>query len=208
MTKVAVIELRAFNSTRPGSSGNDPKNSSSKASSDMKVLGRLSCSSHGDSAAAHGLLRETAPNPVIRKRLPAMLPMITAIMISTVMSSCTEDTAMPSIVGMNYSSHAISTFLVNDYDGANVPAHGGGGKFVCCIAIPRRWRHGLTAKVQWTEDEGDPAKWHEAVVAIPRYQSNETSYFAVHFYRDETVKVLVTNISYLHPNYPLPEPSS
>ncbi len=113
---------------------------------------------------------------------------------------------MPSIVGMNYTSQPISTFIVNGYDAANLPPNGGGGAFVCCIGVPRQWRAGLTAKVQWTEDERDPAKWHEAVVAIPRYKSDETGIFAVHFYPDGTVKVLVTNLGYRHPNYPFPNP--
>ena len=114
---------------------------------------------------------------------------------------------MPSIVGINYSSHAISAFRVNGYEAGYVDAHGGGGGLVCCVGVPRRWRNGLTAKVQWTEDERDPAKWRELVVPIPRYQRNETSLFAVHFYEDRTVKVLVTNIAHWHPKYPLPDPS-
>lgn len=131
-----------------------------------------------------------------------------AAILCILLSSCTEDTAMPSIVGINYSGHPISTFLVNGYDGANVPAYGGGGGFVCCIAVPRRWRHGLTAKIQWTEAVPGPEKWYEALVAIPHYQPDETSFFAVHFYEDRTVKVLVTNLGHLHPKYPLPDPSS
>lgn len=114
---------------------------------------------------------------------------------------------MPSIVGINFSGESISAFRVNGYDAANLPAHGGGGKFICCISVPRHWRDGLTAKVEWTEDERDPAKWHKAVVAIPRYKNNETNLFAVHFYPDGSVKVLVTNLGYLHPDYPLSDPT-
>jgi hypothetical protein len=124
------------------------------------------------------------------------------------LSSCSEDTAMPSIVGINYSDHWISTFRVNGYEAGNVSPHGGGGGFVCCIAVPRHWRTGLVAKVQWTEDERDPSKWKEAVLPIPRYQSNETSLFAVHFYQDGTVKVLVTSLGNRHPKYPLPDPGN
>ena len=113
---------------------------------------------------------------------------------------------MPSIVGVNYSDHSISTFRVNGHEASSVPAHGGGGAFVCCIGVPRQWRDGLTAKIQWSEDDRDPTKWHETVVSIPRYNRNETSFFTVHFYPGDTVKVLVTNMTYLHPKYPLPEP--
>ena len=100
-----------------------------------------------------------------------------AFVFSMALTGCPGETAKPSIVGVNYSSHSISTFLVNGRDGANVPAHGGGGGFVCCIDVPRRWHKGLTARVQWTEYERDPAKWREAVVPIPIYKSNETSFF-------------------------------
>lgn len=73
--------------------------------------------------------------------------------------------------------------------------------------MPRQWRAGLTAKVRWSEDDRDPAKWREAVVAVPRYEPGDTSYFVVHFYPDGTFKVLVTRMTYLHPDYPLPKPT-
>lgn len=65
----------------------------------------------------------------------------------------------------------------------------------------------MTAKVQWSEDERDPSKWREAVVAIPRYESDQASMFTVHFYPDGSVKVLVTNLLPNHPDYPLPTPT-
>lgn len=146
-------------------------------------------------------------SPVMMTRSRFPLHVVVIATLCMLLCSCTEEPAMPSIVGINYSDRWVSTFRVNGHDAGNVAPHGGGGGFVCCIGVPRQWHSRLVAKVQWTEDERDPAKWREAVLPIPRYQRNATSLFAVHFYQDGTVKILVTNLGHLHPRYPLPDPT-
>lgn len=142
-----------------------------------------------------------------RMTRPIALTFAAAALACATLVSCGDRTAAPSVVGVNYTDQYISGFTVNGNYGANIPAYGGGNTFMCCIDVPIRWHDGLTAKVQWTADERDPAKWREAVVPIPRYEAKDTSYFAVHFYPDGTVKVLVTSMLYRHARYPLPPPT-
>lgn len=54
----------------------------------------------------------------------------------------------------------ISKFYINGYFGFNVGREGGGGSFVCCAELPRKWQPGMTAKVRWSVND-----WSNAVLA-------------------------------------------
>jgi len=111
------------------------------------------------------------------------------------------------LVGINYTDQYVALYTVNGYAGANILPHSGGGKFVCCISVPREWKPGMTVTVKWTHDRNaDPIPWKTQVVEVPQYRPEDRGVFAVHFLPNDEVKVLVTRITVGHPNYPFPEP--
>ncbi|MDH0344662.1 MULTISPECIES: DUF3304 domain-containing protein [Chromobacterium] len=128
------------------------------------------------------------------------------------------------VEGYNHTSAAINRFSVNRAGGPNVGPYQGGGKQSCCASLPRQWRPGLMATVEWEKDakpygysEWGPLnsrEWgeaferhkaqnystHRAVVEIPRYESSGA--IKVHFLPCDQVKVAANNITPGYPGYP------
>jgi hypothetical protein len=98
-------------------------------------------------------------------------------------------------------------FSVDGYGGHVIYPNGGGGKFVCCVTIPRQWHAGMKVNVRWTKDDRVSDSWKERVADVPRYTEQDLGVFAVHFYPDDIVKVLVTTKLEGHPDYPYPRPN-
>ncbi len=76
----------------------------------------------------------------------------------------------------------------------------GGGKFTCCVTVPRVYKPGRTAKV-----DGSIAStmFRRSGRRRPPYRPEEIGRFAVHFLRDGNIKVFVTMMALRHPDYPL-----
>jgi hypothetical protein len=110
--------------------------------------------------------------------------------------------------GLNYTNIGIASFSVNDYEGHSIFPNGGGGAFVCCVTIPRKWHTGMKVVVRWVEDDRMPRPWKERIVDVPKYTRSDIGIFAVHFYPDDSVKVLVTTKMEGHPDYPFPRPKA
>ncbi len=128
------------------------------------------------------------------------------------------------ISGINHTSAAINRFTVNGAGGPNLGPYGGGGGFVCCGSIPRYWRPGLRAIVEWEKDPNpspsvplkrnkygsiDPKDYkkhaanytrHSATVEIPQYQ--KAGPITVHFLPCNQVRVTATVIKPGSPDYP------
>ena len=126
-------------------------------------------------------------------------------------AASTHDEATASITSYNHTPDYIHQFYVDGTWGGNSFAYGGGGSFVCCVAYPKNWHPGLTAKVKWTTSssdpnaEGDAAKehWHEAVVSIDRYE-DEADTLNVHFLPEGKVRLIISNKGPGQRNYPGP----
>lgn len=110
------------------------------------------------------------------------------------------------LTGLNYTNAWISTFSVNGYHGGGISPNGGGGSFVCCVTVPRKWQPGMKVTVRWTNDDRVDTGWKERVVPVPEYTENDLGGFFVHFYPDDSVKVLVSTKMEGHPDYPYPRP--
>jgi hypothetical protein len=124
-----------------------------------------------------------------------------------VLTACSEkDNVSLELSGLNYTNTWITMFAVDDYGGHGISPNGGGGAFVCCVTIPRKWHAGMKVTVRWTGDERIPDSWKERIVDVPKYTKQDFGAFAVHFYPDDTVKVLVTSKTVGHPDYPYPRP--
>lgn len=117
-----------------------------------------------------------------------------------------NDTASINLTGYNYTNAPIAAFQVNGQSGSNVYPNSGGGSFVCCIVVPKKWNEGMNVKVRWTENDRDETAWKEKIVLVPPYQKQDIAFFAVHFYPDNSIKVLVTRRMSGHPDYPYPSP--
>lgn len=74
--------------------------------------------------------------------------------------------ATASISGYNSTDDYIHRFYINDIQGNNSRAYGGGGKFVWCISYPHEWWPDLTATGRWstsvsTNKPFTGVTWHE-----------------------------------------------
>ncbi|WP_211466672.1 DUF3304 domain-containing protein [Collimonas silvisoli] len=108
-------------------------------------------------------------------------------------------------IGPNFN---ISDFYVDGGSGGNVGRGGGGGSTVCCVAIPKQWRPGLTVEVRW--GVGDWSKENRAEIDAGNYKSvtsegiykakvpiekyDEPGQLFVHFFAGGKVRVVVSDI--------------
>lgn len=169
---------------------------------------------------SHSLNLPPARNPI--SRYPFAGLSLALLLISGCMAKESEMLGAP-VEGYNHTSAAINRFTVNGAGGPNLGPYSGGGGQVCCGSVPRYWRPGLRAIVEW---EKDPSRgygswperpyseaWnkrmdehrshytrHRAVVEIPQYDSPGP--LVVHFLPCDTVRVAATPIVPGHPGYP------
>lgn len=119
---------------------------------------------------------------------------------------CQQENANIELAGVNYTDKNISEYFVDGYYGGNVYANSGGGSFFCCVLLPRHWRNNLKVKVVWNEESTDPKTRKQILVSVPKYEEGDIGFFAVHFYPNGDVKVLVTTKTIRYPGYPYPRP--
>lgn len=127
------------------------------------------------------------------------------------------------VEGYNHTSAAINRFTVNGAGGPNLGPYSGGGGQVCCGSVPRYWRPGLRAIVEWEKDPDPRAyvNWpplgtdayreaykkhavnytrHRVVVEIPQY--DRPGPLIVHFLPCDQVRVTAAGVTPNHPDYP------
>lgn len=91
-----------------------------------------------------------------------------------------------SIVGANYTKHAIQSFTVDGAWGGNVHPYSGGGSYVCCARYPSQWMPTFEVLVQWRRSDGRGAdgfwqiKLLEQKVAVEKYM-NEGNVYVLFF---------------------------
>ena len=119
--------------------------------------------------------------------------------------SCLDNKATVEVTGYDHmEKRAILWFTVNGASGPNLFPESGGGKYNCCIEIPKRWHRGMKATVRWQYGTGDDSP-REAVVDIPEYTSENRGPVQVHFYDNHRVKVVVSKWALGNAEYPLPK---
>ncbi|RYF28051.1 MAG: DUF3304 domain-containing protein [Comamonadaceae bacterium] len=129
------------------------------------------------------------------------------IALASWLGGCQEPTAGVSVVAYNHTiDRSIYMFTVDGRYGGGVSPESGGGGMVCCAQLPRRWHPDLKVRIRWEYQGGTeippPPPPHEVDVSVPRYQPAEMDELNVHFYPDHKVKVVVSNKTILHPDYP------
>lgn len=167
-------------------------------------------------------LKSPAARNLIR-RYPFIALPLALLVVSGCMAREPEMLGAP-VEGYNHTSAAINRFTVNGAGGPNLGPYSGGGGQVCCSSLPRQWRPGLRAIVEWEKDPSpyEYANWserlysdawnkrmdehrshytrHRAVVEIHEYDSPGP--LVVHFLPCDTVRVAATPIVPGHPGYP------
>lgn len=152
---------------------------------------------------------------------------LTLLLISGCMARESEMLGAP-VEGYNHTSAAINRFTVNGAGGPNLGPYSGGGGQVCCGSVPRYWRPGLRAIVEWEKDPAprDYVNWaplgtdayreaykkheakythHRAVVEIHEYDSPGP--LVVHFLPCDQIRVTAAAVTPCHPDYPYKFPS-
>lgn len=137
---------------------------------------------------------------LIERSIPAGVRVGAAVLLAglVLLGGCAETEFAAQIVPYNHTDRYIDAVYVNGRWGGNSFAHSGGGSFVCCVMLPVRPPEGYTVKVGWDDDEG---QHHERDVAVPPF--TKPGDLTVHFLRNDQIKVFVSNVYLLHPDYPL-----
>lgn len=134
--------------------------------------------------------------------------------------SSRDEIATTAIVGVQHLGHNynIAEFYVNKYSGTNVGREGGGGRIVCCVVIPSKWRSGLRVEVRWevTDWSEENRKEIEAgnyrsvrrqgiyIAKVPVEKYDNPGDLYIHFFPEGRVRVVTTTHSVLSPFHPVP----
>lgn len=156
---------------------------------------------------SHALMHTRLADVLIKVCWSAVL----SISLAACSKPAASDKLTANLSAYNHTPDYIHQYYVDDEWGGNSRAYGGGGSFVCCIVYPKTWRPDLTAQVRWTTSSSDPnatgdaaiGKWHETTVAIDQYSKPGTT-LNVHFLPKGEVRLVITNMSAGHPDYPGP----
>jgi hypothetical protein len=115
------------------------------------------------------------------------------------------------------SRYAVSGFYVDGGYGSNI-GRGGGGGMICCVALPEKWRPGMTAEIRWNvlhwsdnapihldpstpEIVDDAGTYRAAKVPVEKY--DEPGMLWVHFFPGGLVRVVVSNVGPQNDEYPI-----
>src|SRR5258708_7387285 len=86
----------------------------------------------------------------------AVFTAIAVLLTIPLLTACLEEeTVTLSYLAVNHTAHSVVSFTINGEGGVlNSPPFGGGGKTVCCVILPAKWRPGLKVTIRW-ENDGD-----------------------------------------------------
>ena len=156
---------------------------------------------------------------MMRIKKTAKALMLAALCLSLV--GCFEEEKVSlSYLGVNHTDKEVVELAINGEGGIlNVPAQGGGGGTVCCVTLPRKWRPGLTVKIDWrteghwlldaqgrvVKNDGVEVLVQEPLqsqtVDVPEYGEHDLSHFDIHFFPGGKVQVKASFIYPWHPDY-------
>lgn len=154
--------------------------------------------------------------------LKAIRQLLLLILLVPLAACFEEEKVGVSYSAINHTDKGIISIIINGEGGIlDAPALGEGGG-VCCVVLPKKWRPGLRAKIEWRNDgtykldshgkivtnDGVPvlieAPWNERTIELPQYDDH-VGEFQLHFYSNGDVKSVVSNFFPGHPKYPDPK---
>ena len=122
----------------------------------------------------------------------------------TAQQKAEDDRATAQVGIVNHTGNFIYSATVNGSGGANMSAWGAGGAEVCCTSIPLVWHPGMKVLVQWNMPEGIKDVIKEKIVEVEKYDEPGDIY--LHFFPNDVVRVVVTNIGGSGTKHPIPAP--
>ncbi len=116
----------------------------------------------------------------------------------------TPKTAPAQVGIVNHTGNYIYSASVNGAGGGNMSAWGAGGASVCCASIPMVWRPGLKVRVRWNMPIGTKDVIKEKIVEVEKYDEPGSIY--LHFFPNDEVRVIVSNIQGWSKDHPITPP--
>ena len=111
----------------------------------------------------------------------------------------------PAQVGVvNHTGNYIYSASVNGAGGGKMSEWSAGGASICCASIPKVWYPGMMVRVRWNMPIGRKDVIKEKMVEVERYERPGDIY--LHFFPNDVVRVIVTNIGGPSSEHPIPPP--
>lgn len=106
---------------------------------------------------------------------------------------------------VNHTGTYIYSTTVDRREAGHAHALSAGVGSMCCVSLPKKWHPGLKVEVAWDMPEGTKHILKSKLVEVERYERPGTVY--LHFFSDDTIRVVVTNSVGASPNHPIAPPS-
>ncbi|EDT39033.1 DUF3304 domain-containing protein [Burkholderia ambifaria] len=140
----------------------------------------------------------------IRRRFATLF--VVGLLMTLVGCSDANEVNPSDVSGYNYTDYYIAGFRIGN-EGQEPSASGpnifpkepgaersGGGKYICCIGIPSKWRPDMKLVVKWNVDKVLDGKhlgtWYTATTEVPPYEPR-TAGFVVHFLPGDRIRIQV-----------------
>lgn len=142
--------------------------------------------------------------------LSAVMKLCAVTFLSLLMAACAivkpvkpeEYAAQIGIV--NHTGRYIYATSIGDSGGGHASAYHAGVANVCCVKLPDVWRPGLNFLVQWDMPVNGEDFYRKAVVDVEEYSEPGSMY--IHFFPDDTVRLVVTKWYGGSDKHPIPRP--
>lgn len=119
-------------------------------------------------------------------------------------SDSTPKTAPAQVGIVNHTGNYIYSASANGAGGGGMTRWGAGTANICCASIPRVWYPGMKVHVRWDMPDGHTHNVKEKIVDVEKYDTPGSIY--LHFFPNDQIRVVVTNLDPNHPEHPIPLP--
>lgn len=119
-------------------------------------------------------------------------------------SSPEPEMATAQVGVVNHTGNYIYSASVDGAGGGKMSAWSAGMANICCTSIPRVWYPGMKVRVRWNMPIGPTDVIKEKIVAVEKYERPGDIY--LHFFPNDEVRVIVTNIGGPSSKHPIPPP--
>ena len=119
-------------------------------------------------------------------------------------ASAASATAGAQVGVVNHTGNYIYSASVNGAGGGKMSAWSAGGANICCASIPMVWYPGMKVRVRWNMPIGPQHVIKEKIVEVEKYDEPGDIY--LHFFPNDEIRVIVTNIGGPSKKHPIPPP--
>ena len=138
------------------------------------------------------------------KRLISLVAAMLLAGCVTAQQKAQSDFATAQVGIVNHTGKYIYSATVDGSGGGNMDAWGAGVADICCTSIPRVWYQGMKVVVQWDMPSGHTHVVKEKIVEVEKYDRPGSIY--MHFFPNDEVRVIISNVYPWHPDHPIPPP--